>query len=104
MKFLGISNPVAEALLVAIIGCRSLLSVEGILKGAGIVEVDWLPRTSPAVYTTGEESSPYELIDAISRTTLNPSTPEQNKEQNQMPIKEVESSGEQATIHPTERT
>jgi hypothetical protein len=46
MTYFAISSPAAEALLNGIIGCRSLIAVDGILKDAGIVEVDGIEPLS----------------------------------------------------------
>jgi hypothetical protein len=46
MTYLAISDPAAEASLIGIIGCRSLIAVDGILKDTGIVEVDGIARPS----------------------------------------------------------
>jgi len=46
MAYLGIFDPSAEAVLNGIIGCQSLIAVDGILKDAGIVEVNGIERPS----------------------------------------------------------
>ncbi|KAF4628320.1 hypothetical protein G7Y89_g9830 [Cudoniella acicularis] len=46
MKYFAISDASAEALLNGVIGCTSLVAVDGILKDAGIVEVDGIERPS----------------------------------------------------------
>ncbi|KAE8452297.1 hypothetical protein EG329_000997 [Mollisiaceae sp. DMI_Dod_QoI] len=45
MKYFAISDLSAEALLNGIIGCSSLISVDNILKDAGIVQIDGIGRT-----------------------------------------------------------
>ncbi|KAF8865581.1 hypothetical protein BDZ45DRAFT_641278 [Acephala macrosclerotiorum] len=44
MKHFAISDPSAEAVLGGVIGCRSLVAVDAILRNAGIVEVDGIER------------------------------------------------------------
>ncbi|KAH8586657.1 hypothetical protein B0O99DRAFT_585566 [Bisporella sp. PMI_857] len=46
MTYFAISDPSAEALFNGIIGCRSLIAVDGILKDAGIAEIDGIERAS----------------------------------------------------------
>lgn len=46
MNHFAIRDPTAEALLNGIVGCRSLVAVDGILKDAGIVEVEGIERNS----------------------------------------------------------
>jgi hypothetical protein len=56
MTYFAISDPTAEALLNGVIGCRSLIAVDGILKDAGIVEVDGIERPSESdqrIYRSG---------------------------------------------------
>lgn len=45
MTYFAISDPTIEALLSGIIGCRSLIAVDGILEDAGIVNVDGIERS-----------------------------------------------------------
>jgi hypothetical protein len=44
ITYFGILDSTAEALLNGIIGCRSLIAVDGILRDAGVVEVDRIAR------------------------------------------------------------
>ncbi len=44
MTFLEISDPEAESLLNGVINCGSLIAVDGILKNAGIIEIDGMVR------------------------------------------------------------
>lgn len=63
MKYFAISDPTAEALLIGVVGCRSLIAVDAILKDAGIVEVDGVDRPSEAdeeVYRSDHEDASLE--------------------------------------------
>jgi len=60
MTYFAISDPTAEALLSGVIGCRSLIAVDGILKDAGIIEVDGIVRPSESDQRTHQ--SGYEDI------------------------------------------
>jgi hypothetical protein len=60
MTYFAISDPTAEALLNGVIGCRSLIAVDGILKDAGIVEVDGIVQPSESDQRTHQ--SGYEDI------------------------------------------
>jgi len=42
MKYMGISDLSAEALLISVIGCRTLVVVDSILATAGVLEIDGL--------------------------------------------------------------
>jgi hypothetical protein len=56
MTYFAISDPAAEALLNGVIGCRSLIAVDGILKDAGIVEVEGIERLSESGQRTHRSS------------------------------------------------
>jgi hypothetical protein len=60
MTYFAISDPTAEALLNGVIGCRSLIAVDGILKDAGIVEVEGIERLSESGQRT-HRSSYYDI-------------------------------------------
>lgn len=84
MSFLGISDAAAEAVLLGVIGCRSLVSVDNILEAAGIVEVDEISRRSNPMITsdtTATAGIPEEVVDAIDHTVLNISTPGRDAEE-----------------------
>jgi hypothetical protein len=44
MRYFVISDPAAESLINGIIGCRSLIAIDGILRDAGVAEVDGIVR------------------------------------------------------------
>lgn len=84
VSFLGISDAAAEAVLLGIIGCRSLVSVDGILNDAGIVEVDGISRHSdPSITsdTTVRVGLSEAVVDAIDHTVFNISTPGRDAEE-----------------------
>jgi hypothetical protein len=70
MTYLAISDPIAEASLIGIIGCRSLIAVDGILKDAGIVEVDGI--TQPSELDQGTHQFGYEGISVEDDTQTSP--------------------------------
>lgn len=63
MTFFAISDPTIEALLSGIIGCRSLIAVDGILKDAGIVNVDGIERSQEPNRRTQQPSNEGMLVE-----------------------------------------
>lgn len=70
MTFFAISDLTIEALLSGIIGCRSLIAVDGILKDAGIVNVDGIERPQEPNRRTQQPSNEGMLVeDSTAATT-----------------------------------
>ncbi|KFY15288.1 hypothetical protein V492_02105 [Pseudogymnoascus sp. VKM F-4246] len=63
MTFFAISDPTMEALVSGIIGCRSLIAVDGILRDAGIVNVDGIERSLEPNRRTQQPSNDGMLVE-----------------------------------------
>jgi hypothetical protein len=63
MTYFSISDPTIEALLSGIIGCRSLIAVDGILEDAGIVNVDGIERSQEPNQRTEQPSNEGILVE-----------------------------------------
>lgn len=63
MTYFAISEPTIEALLSGIIGCRSLIAVDGILEDAGIVNVDGIERSQEPNRRTEQPSNEGMLVE-----------------------------------------